>query len=70
MEPSAKRQDRFTLTKRKKQNKIVLSDGGGSCMETLLKLVLRKVRGGYPLESILSRSGIRVIYLVFRKLCT
>lgn len=54
----------------KKKAKTVLSGAVGSCMETSLKYVLRKVGGGYPLKSILSRSRIRVVYLVFRKLHT
>jgi len=51
-----------------KKAKTVLPDGDESYMETSLKYMFRKVRGDYPLKSILSRSGIRVIYLVFRKL--
>ena len=53
-----------------KKAKAVLSGAVGSCMETSLKYVLRKVGGSYPLKSILSRSRIRVVYLVFRKLYT
>lgn len=39
-----------------------------SCMEILLKQMLRKVRGGYLFKFICFLSRICVVYLVFRKL--
>lgn len=51
-----------------KKAKTVLPEGVGSCMETSLKYMFRKVRGYYPLKLIFCQSGICVVYLAFRKL--
>ena len=45
----------------KKKARTVLSGAVGSCMETSLKYVLRKVGGGYPLN----RFFLEVEYVLF-----
>ena len=45
----------------RKKAKTVLSGAVGSCMETSLKYVLRKVGGGYPLN----RFFLEVEYVLF-----